>query len=200
MFLVFYNIVQPIIKILFTFIYRPQIESIENVPSTGPFILAGNHTNNRDCLLLISSISPKIAFLGKHTLLKGPLGPLMKAMGVIPVDRTAPSNSQAMATSKSILESGGVVALFPEGTINRTKDVIMPFKMGAVALSSKTNSPIITFVITGNYRPFRKSIKIKFLQPQNCSKCDLQTANDHLMMSIRRELERKYDENKKNAD
>ena len=53
-----------------------------------------------------------------------------------------------------------LVGIFPEGTINRTNDLIMPFKKGAVVMSIRAKSKIIPFAINGMYK--RGKLKIIF--------------------------------------
>lgn len=191
---IFYKMAKSLVAVIFWTLYRPEIEGKENIPKKGSLIFAGNHTNNLDCLLLISVTSRQIHFLAKHTLFKGPSKILMSAMGAIPVDRTKPKNEEAIAKSKHILESKEAICIFPEGTINRTEAVILPFKMGAVYLSSKTNSPLIPFIITGEYKVFKKSIRIRFLKPITCTR-DLKIENASLMKKIEKELKKEKDRN-----
>ena len=66
-----YKILRPIITFLFKMLYRPKILGNENIPKTGRIILAGNHTNNLDCAMLISSTKRNIHFLAKAELFKG---------------------------------------------------------------------------------------------------------------------------------
>ncbi len=67
----FYKMVRPIVTFLFKFLYRPQIIGKEYIPKEGRIIIAGNHTNNLDCILLISSTKRCIHFLAKDELYKG---------------------------------------------------------------------------------------------------------------------------------
>ena len=82
--------------------------------------------------------------------------------------------------------------IFPEGTINRTEDIILPFKIGAVKACSETNTKLVPFVITGNYKLFRKGIKIEFLEPMIISN-DLEKANQELMNKISDKLKEAKD-------
>ena len=66
-----YIIVRPIIKILFKFFYNPKVIGDGNIPKEGKVILAGNHTNNFDCLMLMSSTKRCIHFLAKIELFRG---------------------------------------------------------------------------------------------------------------------------------
>lgn len=114
-------------------------------------------------------------------------------MHVIPVDRTKAKNDRALTTSEHILKNGEALGIFPEGTINRTSNAILPFKMGVVYLSKKTNSPIVPFVITGKYRCFKRGLKLTFLEPIEVTDEHLQNENESLMSKIRIELEGKIE-------
>jgi len=63
-----------------------------NLPSEKKFVIIGAfHTSNWDFVIGILgmwALGLKASWVGKHTLFRGPLGPLFKRMGGIPVDRT----------------------------------------------------------------------------------------------------------------
>lgn len=160
-----YKILIPLDKLVMS-IYRVKYLNKEYLPQEGPVILAGNHTSHLDPLLLMSSTNRVIHFLGKIELFKGPKKYFFNSVGVIPVDRKN-KNPKAIKESNEYLLSGNIIGIFPEGTINRTKEIIMPFKKGAVKMAAKTNTQIIPFSITGKYKPFRKSVIICFGKPYN---------------------------------
>ena len=62
---ILYRITRPVIKVLFIAIFRPTYKGLKNIPKEGRVVLAGNHTSNLDCLLLISSTKRTIHFLAK---------------------------------------------------------------------------------------------------------------------------------------
>lgn len=186
---ILYRIVRPIIKILFNILYRPTYKGLENIPKSGKIVLAGNHTNNLDCLLLISSTRRTIHFLAKEELMKGYKKIVFKNMGIIPVNRKI-HDKDALSQAINILKEEKVVGIFPEGTINKTKDIIMPFKIGAVKMAHDTNSKIVCFTITGKYELFKRSINIEYYNPYNISE-DLTTENKLLMHKIESELMKK---------
>jgi len=78
---------------------------------------------------------------------------------------TVLKNPEAMKAAVDCLNDGGVVGIFPEGTINRTKEIIMPFKYGAVKMAKETNTLIVPFAINGEYKFLRKSVVIEFGKP-----------------------------------
>ncbi|MGN1371667.1 MAG: lysophospholipid acyltransferase family protein [Candidatus Coprovivens sp.] len=185
-----YCILRPIITLLVKLVFRPTYIGLENIPKSGRVVLAGNHTNNFDSVLLISSTKRIVHFLAKDSLTKGPLGPIFKAMGIIPVNRSI-HDKNALKSAINTLEQDKVIGIFPEGTINRTNDIIMPFKIGAVKMSKETNSQIVPFIITGKYKIFKKSVTIEFLEPIEIKSDNLTKENERLMKTISTKLEEK---------
>lgn len=159
-----YRIVRPIITILFKIIFHPTIKGKENIPKEGRIILAGNHTKFLDCLLIISSTKRTVHFLAKDELIKGPFAIIFKAMGIIPVNRKI-HDKEALSNAIKTLNNNKVIGIFPEGTVNRTKNITLPFKTGAVRMAYQTNSQIIPFCITNKYKILGKGVNIYFDKP-----------------------------------
>ena len=161
----FYSFVKPIVRFIIVLLFRPKVIGLDNIPKEGRVILAGNHTKWLDPVMLVGITNRQIHFLAKDSLFKGIVGAVVKGMGAIPVNRKI-HDKDALINAKDCLKNNAVIGVFPEGTINRTDDVIMPFKMGAVKMSEKTNSPIVPFGITGKYKLFGKNrIRIEFFKP-----------------------------------
>ena len=187
---ILYRMVRPMITVLFYIIYRPTIKGEEYLPKKGKIILAGNHTNNLDCILLISSTKRTIHFLAKEELLKGPLKLIFKNMGIIPVNRKI-HDKEALTNSIKSLNEGKVIGIFPEGTFNKTNKPILPFKIGAVKMASETNSKIIPFTITGKYKLGRNNLTLEFQKPISVPKeKDLTSYNEKLMNIISEKLKK----------
>ncbi len=185
---ILYRIARPIIKFFIKISFNPKIIGKEHIPLDGKCILAGNHTSNLDALLLMSTTKRTIRFLAKKELHKSIFGKLFESAGTIPVDR---SKKDTLAKEKSIsaLTKGELICIFPEGTINRTSEVIMLFKYGTVSFAQKTNSKIVPFIIKGKYKFFRSRVKIKFLEPISLKTNNLEEENKKLMKIIKEELE-----------
>lgn len=186
----FYRSIRPIVTFLMKLVFRPTYIGLENIPKSGKIILAGNHTNNFDSPLLLSCTKRVIHFLAKEELTKGILGPGFKAMGIIPVNRSI-HDKNALHNAINTLKEDKVIGIFPEGTINKTKDIIMPFKIGAVKMASETDTQIVPFTITGKYKAFKKNITIEFYKPINIKSDDLTKENEKLMKFISKKLEEK---------
>ena len=181
-----YRILRPLTKIFMKVFFRIQIIGEKNIPKKGRVILSGNHTSYLDPLLIMSCSKRTLRFLAKKELHDHFYGFFFKSMATIPVDRYG-DTSRAKKESIEALNMDDAIVVFPEGTINKSKDVIMPFKKGAVSFASKTNSKIVPFTIKGKYKLFRKSVTIKFLKPITISD-DIIKENEKLMNIIKEEL------------
>ncbi len=175
----FYRVIRKPLSALFKAMYKPSVIGKRNIPENGGIILAGNHTNFFDCLLVGCATDRCVHYLAKDELMKGPQKYLFKALGIIPVNRRTKDRA-ALEKAEEVLNDGKVIGIFPEGTINRTDDVIMPFKFGAVKMARDTDTPIVPFIITGAYKPFERSVKIQFKEPITVGE-NLEEANNRLM-------------------
>lgn len=181
-----YKVVRPIVNLLVKILYRPTIIGIENIPKNGRILLAGNHTKWLDPVMLVGIVKRQIHFLAKDELFHGITKPIVQGMGCVPVNRRIHDHN-ALQGAIDFLNKDLCVGIFPEGTINRTDDVIMPFKMGAVKACSQTNTNLVPFVITGEYKLFKKTIKIEFLKPIKIGK-ELEKENNKLMDIVSKKL------------
>lgn len=182
-----YIIARPIVTILFKILYWPKFIGKENIPKKGRVILAGNHKHNFDCLFLLASTKRSIHFLAKQELWNGKKKIIFNNLGLIPVDRSR-KNPESITLAEAYLESEGIIGIFPEGTFNRTKETVMPFKMGAVKMAQNTKTPIVPFVIKGDYKLFSKNLTIEFLKPMIVNEY-LEKENERLRNKIKNKLE-----------
>lgn len=183
---IFYRMIRRPLGAIFKAVYKPEIIGNERIPQTGRIILAGNHTNYFDCILVGCATDRCVHYLAKDELMRGPLKIIFKNLGIIPVNRRT-KDKAALETAVKYLNDEKLIGIFPEGTINRTEDIIMPFKFGAVKMSRDTRTPIIPFVITGKYKPFERNIKIRFMNEITVSD-NLEEANEKLMKVVSEEL------------
>ena len=181
-----YRLVRGPLAACFKAVYKPSIIGKKNIPESGRIILAGNHTNYLDCLLVSSATKRCVHYLAKDELMKGPLKFIFKGLGIIPVNRRE-KDKAALETAEKFLDDEKLIGIFPEGTINRTDDIIMPFKFGAVKMARDTDTSIVPFVITGKYKPFERGLKVKFLEPLKVGE-NLEEANINLMNIVSTQL------------
>ena len=184
----FYRIVRPILTFLFKVLYRPTIIGKEHIPKSGRIVIAGNHTNNFDCVLLIASTKRCVHFLAKDELYKGFKKYIFKYMGIIPVNRRQ-KDGKSLKKAIDFLNKDMAIGIFPEGTFNRSENTILPFKIGAVKMAHDTNTKIVPFVIKGKYKLFKKSVKIVFFEPLEIKDSNLDVENQRLMDFVSEKLE-----------
>ena len=162
-----YKIISKLIVLLGNIWFGGKVLGKENIPKKGRVILAGNHTGNFDSYLLFKSTNRTIHILGKIELFKSPFGFIFKMMKLIPVDRKG-DTSTAKEMTINLLNNDEVIGIFPEGTFHK-KDILLPFKPGVISFATKTNSLIIPFAITGEFK-FRGHPTIKWGQPIDIKK------------------------------
>lgn len=178
-----YYVLKPIIYFIVKIFFRPSIKGLKNIPNSGKIILAGNHTNYLDCILLIAISRRKIHFLAKKELFKWYTKWFFKGMGVIPVDRNK-KDKKCKQEALNILNNDKVLGIFPEGTINRKKEsFILPLKYGTVNFSKLTKASIVPFAITGKYNIINGKLKIEFGK-SFISTEDLEESNNKLSEKI----------------
>jgi len=95
---------------------------VGDLPRTGAVIVVGNHLSVADAFILGAAVARygrRIRMLGTAGLFKAPvLGPLLRAVGYIPVDRRSPDPSAALGPARAALDAGQCVGrLYPEGAI-----------------------------------------------------------------------------------
>lgn len=181
-----YSLLTPIMRVLFRFYYNPKIINKEVIPKEGPILIVGNHKHIYDQCLTIMATKRVIHYMAKKEYFDGKMAWFFKLVGCIPVDRSIKDHN---ATDKAlkVLNNGGAIGLFPEGTRNKTKDVfLLPFKFGTVSMAKKTNATIIPFGLTGDYKFRSKNLTIRYGTPFKVGDMDLEDANKKLYEEVER--------------
>lgn len=158
----FYNGIKRILKGPMKLVFNAEVTGLDNLPNK-PYILAGNHKNMLDVVLLITNIPDEIHFMAKKEIFELIiLRHIFSKMGAFPVDRNK-ADIKAIKESLRILKNNEVLGIFPEGTRNKTDEILLPFKEGVTTIASKTNSLIVPFGIEGEYK--RNKLKLNIGEP-----------------------------------
>jgi 1-acyl-sn-glycerol-3-phosphate acyltransferase len=127
-----------------------------NVPRSGGLLILANHISDADPPALGHAIQRIPRFMAKSELFQMRiLGPLIRLFGGFPVRRGAPDRN-AIRIAVEILQSGGCVAMFPEGEVSETGEP-QPILPGAAMIVRRSQAKVICAGIRGTRRiiPYR---------------------------------------------
>jgi 1-acyl-sn-glycerol-3-phosphate acyltransferase len=138
-------------------LFNGKIYGQENIPRSGPFIVAPNHLSHLDPPLVGAAFRKReLMFLARKTLFKpGFWNWLLSRINVIPVDKENAADISAIKKTLALLKNGFGIAIFPEGT--RSLDGSFgPAQPGIGFLACKSQVPIIPVRIFGTYEILKK--------------------------------------------
>ena len=186
-----YKVSRVVLGPIFKWYYNPTIVNKEYIPKDGAIVIAGNHKHLFDqCLTIIATKRPIHYMAKKEYFDNKKLAWFFKGTGCISVDRKN-KDPQAKQSALEVLNDNGAIGIFPEGTRNRTQNLLLSFKFGAVSLAQKTDSYIVPFAITGEYKFRSKNLKITYGKPFKVNDMTLEEANDKLYKIIEKLLKQK---------
>lgn len=122
----------------------------ENIEKGKAYIYVSNHTSFLDIPGITMAIPGQFRPLAKKELLKIPVFGWIARHASVIVDRSSgKSRKESMDRLKKILEMGISILIFAEGTQNRTKEILQPFKDGAFRMAVDTQQPLLPLVVIG---------------------------------------------------
>jgi 1-acyl-sn-glycerol-3-phosphate acyltransferase len=176
---VLYGVLHRIVPPLLRAIWRPHVIGLENVPRSGPLILASNHRSFIDSVV-IPAVAPRpVNFLAKSDYFEGRgiKGRLVKewfvTFGAMPVDRDDSRAAIAsLDTALGVLAEGGAFGIYPEGTRSRDGRLYRG-RTGVAQLALTSGAPIVPVGLigtdrlqpVGSNRPRLVRITVKFGEP-----------------------------------
>ena len=146
-----------------------ELSGVENVPESGPTILAINHRSYLDPLIVgyaAGKIGRPARFLSKKEVTDAPIvGQITKALGAIRVDRENKSDAPMMEATRA-LRAGELIAVFPQGTIPRGEQFFDPElqgRFGAVRLAIETGATLVPIGLWGTEHVWPRNRKLPYL-------------------------------------
>jgi len=122
-----FTILKTILRIPYMLWYNPKIIGKENIPRDGAIIICANHKHIMDQCAILISTKRMVHYLAKKEYFDGKFAWFFKMAGCIPVNRSI-KDTDASLKAINILKKNQAIGLFPEGTRNKTKDFLLPFK------------------------------------------------------------------------
>lgn len=180
-----YKLLVPILKPIFKFYYNPKIINGQYIPKDGSVIIAGNHKHIMDQCLTICATKRMIHYMAKKEYFEGKFAWFFGLMGCIPVDR-ANGDIKSVKSAMKVLRKDGAIGIFPEGTRNKTDAFLLEFKPGTVTLAKKTDSYIVPFGLTGDYKFRSKNLAVRYGKPFKVGDMTVEEANEKLRSEIER--------------
>lgn len=161
LFKILYFFVRSTIHLFFETIYRIRVIGVHNIPKRGRLILCSNHLSYLDPVIIGGFFPRPIYYMTKSEVFKnGFLAALVSFFNAFPVNRYS-FDRKSIRYSVSILNSGNVLGIFPEGT--RAVDGIMKEGQAGVGLISVlTKSPILPMALSGTNKIVQKPHKRLF--------------------------------------
>ena len=140
-----------LLRLLVSFRY----EGREHEPPSGPFIVAANHASFLDPPMVAAGLRHQSAHMAKDDLFSVPvLGWWLRSIGSFPVRRGAPDR-RALRHSLEVLERGGVLLIFPEGTRSSDGRLREP-EPGAAMIALRSGAPVLPAAVINSHRALPK--------------------------------------------
>ncbi|HEX4463453.1 MAG TPA: lysophospholipid acyltransferase family protein [Solirubrobacterales bacterium] len=144
-----YTFVRILVSLPTLLIYRVRAIGRQNVPKSGPLVLAPNHLSQMDHFFCGLYLRRKIRFMGKSQLFGPPvLTYVFKHGGVFPI-RRGNHDEEAFKTAYTVLDQGGMLLVYAEGGRQRSGELgVARPGIGRIALESGV--PIVPVAIHGS--------------------------------------------------
>jgi 1-acyl-sn-glycerol-3-phosphate acyltransferase len=150
-----YQLTRSILGPVARLIYRPVVEGADNIPLTGPLLLASNHLAFVDSIVIPLVAPRRVAFLAKSEYFtgRGVRGTwsrwLFTAVGSVPIQRgTAGAAQEALDSALEILNDGLAFGIYPEGTRSRDGRLYRG-RTGVAWLALTAGCPVVPVALSG---------------------------------------------------
>jgi 1-acyl-sn-glycerol-3-phosphate acyltransferase len=150
-----YTVLHGVIPPVARAVWRPTVEGLHHVPTTGPVIVASNHLSFVDSVVIPCVVPRKVVFLAKSDYFTGTgvKGTLQRAwfegLGMLPVDRDDTKAALAsLDTALEVLGRGEAFGIYPEGTRSRDGRLYRG-RTGVAHLALTAGCPVVPVGLTG---------------------------------------------------
>ncbi|MBT3246462.1 MAG: 1-acyl-sn-glycerol-3-phosphate acyltransferase [Actinobacteria bacterium] len=143
-----YGAARALIRFVLWPYFRVKAAGRQNIPRSGPVILAPVHRSNLDSPLLAPLTRRRFRALAKESLFSmRPMAWFLVALGAFPVRRGS-ADRESIRAARSLLDTGAMLLVFPEGG-RQTGDHIADLFDGTAYLAAKTGAVVVPVGISG---------------------------------------------------
>jgi len=182
-----------------------RVSGMEMIPENKRFLLICNHLSVFDPIIAMRTFSKnEVAFISKKENVEIPfIGRLMTASGCLALDRD--NNRDAVRTirqaSNQITDDISSMGIYPEGGINKTDKILLPFHRGSFKIAKNANSPIVVTTIKNTEKICRRFFfsatdvyldVIRVIQPEEVSSMSTAELSEMVWNIMHRHISEQY--------
>ena len=146
-------------------LYNVNVEGLDNVPSSGPGVVAANHISFLDSFFIPLVIPRRVTYLAKAEYWDSwKTRWFFDLVGQIPVHRKDAAKAQAaLESGHRVLGRDGLLGIYPEGT--RSPDgCLYRGKTGVARMAAQVGSPVVPVGLIGTREIMAKEAKLPSLR------------------------------------
>jgi 1-acyl-sn-glycerol-3-phosphate acyltransferase len=136
-----YRLFRRAMTLLCRLLFGYRVYGGNKVPSEGPLIVASNHTQYADPVLVCVAVPRRLQWMAKKQLFVLPFRKFFEFIGSFPVDREGGGRG-AIRAALAFLAEGWALGIFPEGT-HKGAGASREAKSGVVVLALRSGASVL---------------------------------------------------------
>jgi len=154
-----YAVLKPMAVVLMKLLFRLEAHGTEHVPRDGALLIVANHSSVLDPPIVGGAAPRPLTFLAKAELFRVPgLGALIRRLNAKPLRRDG-GDASALRAAQRVLQDGGALLVFPEGT-RGDEGVLRPAKAGAALLAMQPGVRVVPAYVSGSGRAWPRGRRL----------------------------------------
>ena len=198
--MILWRLIRGVVRLGAAILFDVRVVGRQNVPETGPLIIASNHLSWVDVPLIPAFLKRKVVYMAKDETFHGKMGWFVRFLGAFPVKR-GEADRQSLRTAEEQLKAGRILSIFPEGTRSKIHTLGQAHAgLGMIALRS--GAPVLPVAIYGSeksFTNFRPRITIIYGEPmiltpkgRKITREDIDQSTEQVMLRISSMLPPEY--------
>ena len=198
--MILWRLIRVVVRVIVAIIFDVHTVGRQNVPETGPLIIASNHLSWADVPLIPAFLKRRVVYMAKEETFMSKGGWVVRFLGAFPVKR-GEADRQSLRAAEEQLKAGRILSIFPEGTRSKLHTLGQAHAgLGMIALRS--GAPVLPVAIYGSenaLKKFRPRITIIFGEPMSLTpkgkkvtREDIDQSTEQVMLRISSMLPPEY--------